>query len=254
MDVGQVKANWGDLPRMPPGPAALPLDSEVVGIALGEQLAESLSEALACVAMRLCVLEARATSAAELGNARVILVGQGIAMSHHDLIASIRQTAPAAAVLLVAEPGDDFATVLGLELGADAFVRADEGCRVLMSQVRAMLRQSARLRDCAVGERGNHLQLGNALLDSAGRSVIVNGVSHALPIAQFAVLRELARQAGRVVGREELADLVHAISGNRYPRQVDTVVCRLRGQLDAARSGLRVRAVRGTGYLLSVLP
>ncbi|MBL8517210.1 MAG: response regulator transcription factor [Betaproteobacteria bacterium] len=254
MAFGQVIADWADAPRMLPASAASPSDDEVVGIALGERLAETLREALACVAMQLRVMEARAASPAALGGARVILVGQVMAMSHHDLIASIRRSAPAASVLLVAEPGDDFATVLGLELGADAFVRADEGCRVLMSQVRAMLRQSARLRACVAGERGNRLQIGRALLDHPGRSVLVNGVNHALPVAQFAVLWELVRQAGRVVRRDELSDLLHDVSGHRYPRQVDTVVCRLRERLDGLRCGLQVRAVRGSGYLLSALP
>lgn len=236
------------------GPAAGPSEGEVVGIALSDRLAAALNEALEKVAVHLRLVDARTASPRSLSGAQVILVGQGVAESHHDLVASIRQSAPAAAVLLVAEPGDDFATVLGLELGADAFVRADEGCRVLMSQVRAMMRQSARWRARAADGQALRIQVGRCLLEHEACSVHIGGECHALPLPQFALLWALAGKVGCVVDRGALADLLHSTSGRRYPRQVDGVVSRLRERLDSLRSGLRIRAVRGTGYLLSVQP
>lgn len=254
MDTAHATTGTVDGQRASPGQTAIAIDSEVVGIALGDKLAEMLNVALERVAVHLTLLDAREASAAALDGAKVILVGQGLAEARHELVVSIRQSAPAAALLLVAEPGDDFATVLGLELGADAFVRADEGCRVLMSQVRAMLRQSARWRAGLEHERSRQIQVGRAVLQYDACSIFIEGECHTLPLVQFAVLWTLAQQNGRVVHRKELADLISDVSGHRYARQVDTVVCRLRDQLEVMRSGLRIRTVRGAGYMLSAYP
>jgi two-component system alkaline phosphatase synthesis response regulator PhoP len=66
---------------------------------------------------------------------------------------------------------------------------------------------------------------------------------------EFELLAVLAREPGRVFGREELLDLVWGRDGVVEPRTVDVHLARLRGKfLTAKIPPPDVETVRGVGY------
>jgi two-component system response regulator CpxR len=69
---------------------------------------------------------------------------------------------------------------------------------------------------------------------------------------EFAVLDVLARAAGRIVSRDELAAVLYQRQATPYERSLDVHVSHLRKKLDAV-GGPIIRTVRGVGYTC-VLP
>ena len=70
--------------------------------------------------------------------------------------------------------------------------------------------------------------------------------------AEFSVLRELARQAGIVIGRDQLTRSALNRGLDRYDRAIDVHISRLRQKLAALSAGVRIDAIRGAGYQLIV--
>jgi len=131
--------------------------------------------------------------------------------------------------------------VRGLEAGADDYLVKPFALSELVARSRALVRRSeARLDDV--------LSLGRLRLDLRALRGFVDGQPLGLSPREFALLQYLMLKADKIVPREQLVAMVPdwgaATSGNA----VDLQVSRLRGKVE--RAGLRIRTVRGLGYLL----
>ena len=81
---------------------------------------------------------------------------------------------------------------------------------------------------------------------------LVEETTCALTSYQFALLRELARHAGRVMSREALMDLLRNEKMESFDRSIDVHVSRIRAAIeDDPRKPRRVITVRGTGYVFA---
>ena len=70
---------------------------------------------------------------------------------------------------------------------------------------------------------------------------------------EFSLLRVLAERAGRVLGREQLIDLVRGNAEESFDRSIDVHISHLRQKLgDDPRSPRLLKTVRGVGYMLAV--
>ena len=70
---------------------------------------------------------------------------------------------------------------------------------------------------------------------------------------EFTLLRILAERAGRVLGREQLIDLVRGSAEESFDRSIDVHVSHLRQKLgDDPRNPRLLKTVRGVGYMLAV--
>ena len=89
-------------------------------------------------------------------------------------------------------------------------------------------------------------------LDPGSLRAELDGAPIALTTVEFMVLYALAKQAGSVVSREQLLDLVHGSAEEAFDRSIDTHVSRLRRKLgDDPRNPRILLTVRGAGYMLS---
>jgi two-component system response regulator ChvI len=93
------------------------------------------------------------------------------------------------------------------------------------------------------------MTLGALRLDPAGFSVTVGGGDLSLTLAEFLLLRELARHPYQVLGRERLAAALreHASDPTSSPRSVDTHISRLRRKLRSAGCDC-IKTMRFVGY------
>ncbi|MER7335818.1 MULTISPECIES: response regulator transcription factor [unclassified Micromonospora] len=162
-----------------------------------------------------------------------------------EVCREIRRTSGVPILMLTART-DTVDVVVGLECGADDYLRKPFDLPELVARVRSALRRASTPVVAAVVEvAGLEIDPGSFVVRKDGREV-------ALTATEFRLLRELARRPGQVFTREVLLERVwqHGYLGDS--RLVDVAVQRLRAKIedDPAHPRL-VRTVRGAGYKLS---
>ena len=161
----------------------------------------------------------------------------------YEVCRQIRRTSTVPVVMLTAR-ADTMDVVVGLEAGADDYVRKPFEVPELIARVRAALRRAGRLPDAT-----DNLQLGPLGIDVAGRAVSRDGVDIPLTRTEFDLLLELVRHHGQVLTRDVLLDRVWGYDYLGDSRLVDVAIQRLRAKIetDPAAPEL-VLTVRGAGY------
>ncbi len=132
-------------------------------------------------------------------------------------------------IIIVTAKDGDVDKVIGLELGADDYITKPFNTRELLARVRAVLRLSSSGRETRHLER---MRIGPLEINLAGREVRLAGHPIGLTPKEFDLLVVLARNRGRVLGRETLLQKVWGYDYLGDSRTVDVHVQRLRSKLE----------------------
>ncbi|HET7474380.1 MAG TPA: response regulator transcription factor, partial [Candidatus Limnocylindrales bacterium] len=161
----------------------------------------------------------------------------------YEVCRQIRKSSTVPVVMLTAR-GDTMDVVVGLEAGADDYVRQPFEVPELIARIRAALRRAGTATD-----EPATLRLGPIEVDVAGRSVHRDGQEVALTRTEFDLLVELIRHAGTVLSRDVLLDRVWGYDYLGDSRLVDVAIQRLRSkvEVDPSAPGV-IQTVRGAGY------
>jgi two-component system response regulator MtrA len=160
----------------------------------------------------------------------------------YEVCREIRRESRVPIVMLSAK-SDTVDIVVGLELGADDYVKKPFEMPELVARSRAAIRRAAAAPDTPVLERGE------LEIDPAGFTARRRGEELALTATEFKLLLELAQRPGQVFTRELLLERVWNYEYLGDSRLVDVAVQRLRSKVEEDPKEPRlIRTVRGIGY------
>ena len=136
--------------------------------------------------------------------------------------------------------------VRGLERGADDYLVKPFAISELLARMQALVRRHD-LR------RGEILALGALRFDIAARRALIDGQPLQLSARECIVLQYLMFKTERIVPREQLTALLPGWNAGASHNALELLISRLRAKIEPG--GVRLRTVRGLGYLLeSALP
>jgi two-component system, OmpR family, phosphate regulon response regulator OmpR len=157
----------------------------------------------------------------------------------------LRERSPVAVLMLTAR-GDATDRIVGLEIGADDYLPKPFEPRELLARLKAILRRGRK------SDKEQLLSFGRLEVDRASRIVRVGGKEKPLTSFQFALLVALAENAGRVLSRDALMDLVKGEKLDAFDRSIDVHISRIRAAIeDDPKKPRRIITVRGAGYVFA---
>jgi two-component system OmpR family response regulator len=171
-------------------------------------------------------------------------------MDGFELCRTIRKESDIPIVMPTAR-GDVMDRVVGLELGADAYLPKPFEPRELVAHIQTVLRR----RNGGNGPAATASAVPGVLafdgltIDPARRSVLRQGEAVELTGTEFELLHLLASDSGRVFSRDDILNQLRGHEAELYTRAVDIVVSRLRKKLEPLDC---IKTLRNAGYSLAL--
>jgi DNA-binding response OmpR family regulator len=158
---------------------------------------------------------------------------------------AVRASGEAVPILMLTARDAIESRIRGLDAGADDYLVKPYDFGELLARLRALIRRG---RQPVLPER---VVVGPLTMDTRARRALVRDRELSLTAKEYALLEYLARRAGDVVGRADIAEHVWDEHYDPLSNVVDVHILRLRRKLDAAGGGSLIRTRRGEGYQLA---
>lgn len=162
-------------------------------------------------------------------------------MDGFELLRRLRDAGGRIPVLVLTARDAVSERVHGLELGADDYMAKPFATPELVARVRALVRRSR-------AQAGPRIVHGPLVMDTAARRAFLNDAPLELAAREWAVLEVLLSRVEKIVAKESIIHAVASWSEELTPNAIEVYVSRLRAKLEPA--GIRIRTVRGFGYML----
>lgn len=146
-------------------------------------------------------------------------------------------------VMMLTAKGAEYDKVNALDAGADDYMTKPFGVMEMISRVKALFRRAG-----GQAPAEEVLELGPIRMDLSRRTVTAGGEEVSLTYKEFELLHYLLKNAGLVLSRDRIMQVVWGFDFQGESRTVDMHVKLLRQKLGVA--GDLIRTVRGVGYKL----
>ncbi len=131
--------------------------------------------------------------------------------------------------------------VHGLTLGADDYLVKPFAPEELVARVSALARRGRALRSRVI-------EHGPLTIDLARKRAMISGKPLELPQREHAILEYLFTNVDAIVGKDKISSAVASWDEQLSANAIEVHISRLRAKLEPA--GIRIRTVRGLGYLV----
>lgn len=158
-----------------------------------------------------------------------------------DLIQQLRSAGKQFPVLVLTARGSWQDKVEGLESGADDYVVKPFHMEEVIARINALLRRSA-------GNASSELCFGPLTINTAAKSVVVNGNELNLTSYEYNTLEYLVHNAGKVISKTELTEHLYSQDFDRDSNVIEVFVGRLRKKIDHEIKLGAIATIRGQGY------
>jgi two-component system, OmpR family, KDP operon response regulator KdpE len=166
-----------------------------------------------------------------------------------ELCRQIRERSPVA-IIVVSARGGERDKVTALNMGADDYMTKPFGIEELLARILATLRRT-RPTEAAAGSTPPVITIGDIEIDLAGQLVRLSGEQVHLTPTEFALLRELALNRGKLLSR---AHLLRRVWGRGYETETEYVrvyIRRLRAKLERPGSPPLIVTQPRAGYRIA---
>lgn len=179
------------------------------------------------------------------GAADLLVLDVGLpGVDGYDVIRTLRREERALPIVLLTARTEEIDRIIGFELGADDYIAKPFSPREVVARVKSILRRSGR----ALPPPGPVLRFGRLEIDARAREARVDGVDVKLKPREFALLMELAGNAGVALSRDWLLQRVWGFDFSGDERTIDVHVHRLRAKIEEPWRLSLLRTVHGFGY------
>lgn len=149
------------------------------------------------------------------------------------------------AVIIVTENDDKLEAILGLEMGADDYITKPFHQRELIARLNAVLRRTQQ----TIAKLHSFIVLGDLYIDVKKRTVRLKDKPVDLSFKEFEILVFLAANAGEVISRETIMNVIGGLDYSPETRTVDMHISSIRKKLNDTRKVKNyIDTVSGVGY------
>ena len=160
-----------------------------------------------------------------------------------DLVRDVRRQGNTKPILLLTARDTPEEIAAGLDAGADDYLVKPFAFTVLLARLRALGRRRPAL-DATVH------RVADVVVDDSAHVVTRAGMPVTLTRTEYLLLERLIRNAGRVVTRQNLLDLMGTGRREVESHTLDTFIKSLRHKLDDGGRLRVIHTIRGVGYCL----
>jgi two-component system phosphate regulon response regulator OmpR len=156
-------------------------------------------------------------------------------------------------IVMLTARGDPLDRIIGLEMGADDYLPKPFNPRELLARIQALVRRQRMLGAHVGGTGGDDgvvVRFGAHALHLAERRLTRDGADVLLTSGEFSLLRALATNPNRPLGRDRLIELARGRDHEATDRSIDVQVMRLRRLVEPDPAKPRhIQTVWGVGYV-----
>lgn len=162
-----------------------------------------------------------------------------------EILKYIREEKISSYVMILTAKGELDDKVKGLDYGADDYMTKPFHIRELLARIRAVSRRNGDIDDYTLSFADLKLNLKTCDILNTNNSQYMT-----LSGKEFALMEFLFRNKNQVVNREQIAERIWGYDNDSQYNNVEVYVSFLRKKIKFLESNVRIKAIRGIGYML----